>query len=134
PQASATVSGGASIRGEGKSSNKLSHDISETAKALESQGVSITRSMLENIGQSNAFTQALTDSSSLASQAQASYNKAHQASISEQQSYNEAQNYREAASRTAQSGATVSIDNAKAIREYADQNGLAYSQVYNNPS
>lgn len=55
-------------------------------------------------------------------------------SISEQQSYNEAQNYREAASRTAQSGATVSIDNAKAIREYADQNGLAYSQVYNNPS
>lgn len=134
PYASATVSGGVKAEGRGVSSNKLSHDISETAKALESQGVSITRSMLENIGQSNAFTQALTDSSSLASQAQASYNKAHQASISEQQSYNEAQNYREAASRTAQSGATVSIDNAKAIREYADQNGLAYSQVYNNPS
>ncbi|AVI44784.1 TPA: conjugal transfer protein TraG N-terminal domain-containing protein [Neisseria meningitidis] len=134
PYASATVSGGVKAEGRGGSTNKLSHDISETAKALKSQGVSITRSMLENIGQSNAFTQALTDSSSLASQAQASYNKAHQASISEQQSYNEAQNYREAASRTAQSGATVSIDNAKAIREYADQNGLAYSQVYNNPS
>lgn len=134
PYASATVSGGASIRGEGRSSNKLSHDISDTAKALKSQGVSITRSMLENIGKSNAFTQAQTDSSSLASQAQASYNKAYQASISEQQSYAEARNYREAASHAAQSGATVSIDNAKAIREYADQNGLAYSQVYNNPS
>lgn len=134
PYASATVSGEVKAEGRGGSTNKLSHNISETAKALKSQGVSITRSMLENIGQSNAFTQALTDSSSLASQAQASYNKAHQASISEQQSYNEAQNYREAASRTAQSGATVSIDNAKAIREYADQNGLAYSQVYNNPS
>ncbi|MBW3957259.1 conjugal transfer protein TraG [Neisseria meningitidis] len=134
PRASATVSGGASIRGEGRSSNKLSHDISETAKALKSQGVSITRSMLENIGKSNAYTQALTDNSSLASQAQASYNKAHQASMSEQQSYAEARNYREAASHAAQSGATVSIDNAKAIREYADQNGLAYSQVYNNPS
>lgn len=134
PQASATVSGGASIRGEGRSSNKLSHDISDTAKALKSQGVSITRSMLENIGKSNAYTQAQTDSSSLASQAQASYNKAYQASISEQQSYAEARNYREAASHAAQSGATVSIDNAKAIREYADQNGLAYSQVYNNPS
>ena len=131
---SATVSGGASIRGEGRSSNKLSHDISETAKTLESQGVSITRNTLENIGQSNAFTQAQTDSSSLASQAQASYNKAHQASISEQQSYAEAQSHREAASRTAQSGATVSIDNAKAIREYADKNGIAYSDMYNNPS
>lgn len=131
---SATVSGGATIRGEGRSSNKLSHDISETAKTLESQGVSITRNTLENIGQSNAFTQAQTDSSSLASQAQASYNKAHQASISEQQSYAEAQSHREAASRTAQSGATVSIDNAKAIREYADKNGIAYSDMYNNPS
>lgn len=133
-QGSATVRGGATIRGEGRSSNKLSHDISETAKTLESQGVSITRNTLENIGQSNAFTQAQTDSSSLASQAQASYNKARQASISEQQSYAEAQSHREAASRTAQSGATVSIDNAKAIREYADKNGLAYSDVYNNPS
>lgn len=133
-QGSATVSGGATIRGEGRSSNKLSHDISETAKTLESQGVSITRNTLENIGQSNAFTQAQTDSSSLASQAQASYNKARQASISEQQSYAEAQSHREAASRTAQSGATVSIDNAKAIREYADKNGIAYSDVYNNPS
>lgn len=131
---SATVSGGAAIRGEGRSLNKLSHDISETAKTLESQGVSITRNTLENIGQSNAFTQAQTDSSSLASQAQASYNKARQASISEQQSYAEAQSHREAASRTAQSGATVSIDNAKAIREYADKNGIAYSDVYNNPS
>lgn len=133
-QGSATASGGVKAEGRGVSSNKLSHDISETAKALESQGVSITRSTLENIGQSNAFTQALTDSSSLASQAQASYNKAHQASISEQQSYAEAQSYRETASRTAQSGATVSIDNAKAIREYADKHGIAYSDMYNNPS
>ena len=131
---SATVSGGIKAEGRGISTNKLSHDISETAKTLESQGVSITRNTLENIGQSNAFTQAQTDSSSLASQAQASYNKAHQASISEQQSYAEAQSHREAASRTAQSGATVSIDNAKAIREYADKNGIAYSDMYNNPS
>jgi len=133
-QGSATVSGGIKAEGRGISANKLSHDISETAKTLESQGVSITRNTLENIGQSNAFTQAQTDSSSLASQAQASYNKAHQASISEQQSYAEAKSYRETASRTAQSGATVSIDNAKAIREYADKNGIAYSDVYNNPS
>lgn len=133
-QGSATVSGGIKAEGRGISANKLSHDISETAKTLESQGVSITRNTLENIGQSNAFTQAQTDSSSLASQAQASYNKARQASISEQQSYAEAQSHREAASSTAQSGATVSIDNAKAIREYADKNGIAYSDVYNNPS
>ena len=134
PQASATVSGGVKAEGRGTSSNKLSHDISETAKALKSQGVSITRSMLENIGKSNAYTQAQTDSSSLASQAQASYSKAHQASMSEQQSYAEARNFRQAASHAAQSGATVSIDNAKAIREYADNNGLAYGEVYNDPS
>lgn len=134
PKASATVSGGVKAEGRGTSSNKLSHDISETAKALKSQGVSITRSMLENIGKSNAYTQAQTDSSSLASQAQASYSKAHQASMSEQQSYVEARNFRQAASHAAQSGATVSIDNARAIREYADKNGLSYGEVYNNPS
>ncbi|KLT73592.1 hypothetical protein PL75_01170 [Neisseria arctica] len=115
--------------GTATNQEKLATDLANTIKAMRQEGVSLDEGTANKFSQSSQFQNAVSSGNSLATAATANYSKARQASLAATQSYETAQSYREAASRAAESGATVTVNNADAIRQYAENHGYTMSQV-----
>ncbi|WP_051940395.1 conjugal transfer protein TraG N-terminal domain-containing protein [Stenoxybacter acetivorans] len=128
-----SVSG--SLEKQGNRNQKDSFDVavSKSADALRQQGHTFTESMNQKMAQSEAIKTAANQGDSYARQASDQYTIAAQAQQASVQSYQQAQNYEQAAAKSENSGASVTVDNAKAIKEYAHAHGMTYDQVQNNP-
>lgn len=127
---------GLGFKGEKNAQNidKAASNIASEVQSLHDNGVSLSQSAVDSITNSSAFKDDASRGNSLASSATANFAQAEQATLASTQSYQEAQAYQEQASQATATNATVSIDNAKAIKEYADQNGITMQEVYDNPS
>ena len=115
--------------GSASNQDKLSADISKAAKALRQQGIIFDNGFIEKVQQSEAFKASLAKNDTLAQGAQASLQKAEQASFNASRSHAESQNYQEMAAKTFGNGKNITIDATNAVMD-ANQN-LTVHQLNN---
>ena len=116
-----------------QNSDSLASEIAQSVETLRSQGVKFDQSTVDNITKSEAFQSAVSSGDSLATGAVASYQQAQQAMLSSNQSYQEAEGYREQASAAIGRNASVNLDGAADVAQYADREGLTMQDIYQQP-
>lgn len=113
--------------------DSLASEMAQTVETLRKQGVKFDQSTVDNITKSEAFQSAVSSGDSLATGAVASYQQAQQAMLSSNQSYQEAEGYREQASAAIGRNASVNLDGAADVAQYADREGLTMQDIYLQP-
>lgn len=114
-------------------SDSLASEMAQTVETLRKQGVKFDQGTVDNITKSEAFQSAVSSGDSLATGAVASYQQAQQAILSSNQSYQEAEGYREQASAAIGRNASVNLDGAADVAQYADREGLTMQDIYQQP-
>ena len=113
--------------------DSLASEMAQTVETLRNQGVKFDQGTVDNITKSEAFQSAVSSGDSLATGAVASYQQAQQAVLSSNQSYQEAEGYREQASAAIGRNASVNLDGAADVAQYADREGLTMQDIYQQP-
>ena len=113
--------------------DSLASEMAQTVETLRNQGVKFDQGTVDNITKSEAFQSAVSSGDSLATGAVASYQQAQQAILSSNQSYQEAEGYREQASAAIGRNASVNLDGAADVAQYADREGLTMQDIYQQP-
>ena len=113
--------------------DSLASEMAQTVETLRNQGVKFDQGTVDNITKSEAFQSAVSSGDSLATGAFASYQQAQQAILSSNQSYQEAEGYREQASAAIGRNASVNLDGAADVAQYADREGLTMQDIYQQP-
>ena len=113
--------------------DSLASEMAQTVETLRNQGVKFDQGTVDNITKSEAFQSAVSSGDSLATGAVASYQQAQQAVLSSNQSYQEAEGYHEQASAAIGRNASVNLDGAADVAQYADREGLTMQDIYQQP-
>ena len=116
-----------------ENADALASEIAQAVDTLRSQGVKFDQGTVDTITKSEAFQSAVSSGDSLATGAVASYQQAQQAVLSSNQSYQEAEGYREQASAAIGRNASVNLDGAADVAQYADREGLTMQDIYQQP-